>query len=249
MLEDKGVAYDDSDKDLYGATGMMDAFRGSPEAAREEVAGVSFPLLFPPAVWHRPKDGEEVMISQSAACMVYLGDKLGYAPSSDAERARANSVLMNAMDYIAEGRRTFHPVKDKMSYKDQKEEGDKASKEFSQSRMKMFLYHFDKTVAVKGPKSPIAGGSNVTYADFALFHVLDATVAQFNSNFYDHAWDKLDVPLLKEYYNWMKARPNLQAYFQSDRCARKSPCIHIWMMNIWHCHLSLVSVSSSFCGR
>jgi glutathione S-transferase len=161
------------------------------------------------------------MINQAGACMVYLGDQLGYAPTSSAERARATSLLMNSMDYIAEGRRTFHPLDDKKSYKDQKEEGDKVSKEFSKGRMKTFLYHFEKAVGIKGAKSPVAGGSNITFADFALFHALDATVSQFNTEYYDHAWDSLDIPNLKEYYNWMKSRPNLQAYFKSDRCARK----------------------------
>lgn len=217
MLEDQGVSYDDTDKDLYGPNGMMDAFRGAPEAVKGQVPSVSFPLLFPPAIWHRPKNCEEVMVNQAGASMIYLGDQLGYAPTTSAERARANAVLMNVMDYIAEGRRTFHPIEDKKSYKDQKEEGDKASKEWTKSRMKIFLYHFEKTVAIKGGKAPVAGGQNLTYADFALFHVLDATVSQFNTEYYDYAWDHLDVPKLKEYYDWMKTRPNLQAYFKSVR--------------------------------
>lgn len=200
--------------------GMMDGFRGSPENINEDIDSVSFPILFPPAIWHRPEDGEEVLINQSGACMIYLGDVLGYAPSTPAERARATAVMLNCMDYIAEGRSSFHPVKNTMSYHDQKEEGDKFSKEFCQSRMKNFLLHFNKVV--KGNrKAPVARGPGVTCADFALFHVLDATVSQFNNDFYDHAWDKLDAPDLKEYYMWMKSRPKLQAYFQSDRCVRK----------------------------
>jgi len=232
MLEDKGVAYLNSSENLYGSTGLMDGFRGSPEAVKAQAPGASFPLLYPPALLHQPTDGSEpVLINQTAACMIYLGDMLGYAPSSHAERARANAVLCNAMDFIAEGRLSFHPVNGKASYTDQKAEGDKASKEFSQNRLKTYLYHFHKAVAIKGGKNPVAGGTEITYADFALFHVLDATVAQFNTEFYDHAWDRLDVPALKEYYSWMKGRPNLQLYFQSDRCARTlcSPCCFEWL--------------------
>lgn len=59
---------------------------------------------------------------------------------------------------------------------------------------------------------------NTPDADFALFHVLDASVSQFNTEFYDMAWDKCEVPALKEYYVWMKDRPNLERYFKSDRC-------------------------------
>ncbi|KAG7345119.1 glutathione S-transferase [Nitzschia inconspicua] len=222
MLEDAGASYVNSAENLYGPEGMMDGFRGGDAATAisKHHDSVTFPLLFPPAIWHRPKDAPSVMVNQTAACMAYLGDVLGYAPSTPAERARANAVTLNALDYIAEGRSSFHPVKNSMSYKDQKDEGDKCSKEFVGTRMKIFLYHFAKIVAGNATStSPIAGGSAVTYADFALFHVLDATVSQFNTEFYAHAWDAFEGKELKEYYQWMKDRPNLQKYFQSDRCA------------------------------
>jgi glutathione S-transferase len=224
MLEDKGgVAYLNSADKLYGPDGIMDALRGSVEAIASDAkeCSIAFPLLFPPAIWHRPSGGEEVLVNQVGACMIYIGDVLDYAPASTAERARANAILLNALDYIAEGRLSFHPVKNHMGYLDQKEEGDRVSKEFAQERMKTFLHHFNKIVLKNGSNKPVAGGPNVTYADFALFHVLDATVNQFNTSFYDNAWDNTGVQALKDYYAWMKARPNLSAYFQSDRCPRK----------------------------
>eukprot|EP00977_Amphora_coffeiformis_P028724 scaffold36704_cov168-Amphora_coffeaeformis.AAC.2 len=195
----------------------MDAFRGDAEAVRAS-NGALYPVFFPPAILHRPKNNNEppVMINQVGACMIYLGDQLGYAPQTPAEAARANSILLNALDYISEGRKSFHPVLNSMSYHDQKEQGDKASKEFCQRRLRFFLYHLEKVVAVHGSAKPVAGGTNLTYADFALFHVLDATACQFNSDFYEKAWDKLDVPHLKQFYATIKSRPNLQAYFQSD---------------------------------
>jgi glutathione S-transferase len=104
-----------------------------------------------------------------------------------------------------------------MSYNDQKEEGDEASKEFAKTRMMIWLAHFEKVVKTFGSSAPVAGGPNITYADFALFHVLDATVAQFNNEKYEMAWDKSPVAALKEYYDWMKKRPNLHAYLNSVR--------------------------------
>jgi glutathione S-transferase len=221
MLEDAGVEYEDSSAGMYGPEGSMDAFRESSDAVLAADNQI-YPVLYPPAIWHRPVGGEEVLVNQAGACMIYLGDQLGYAPETAAERARANEILLNAMDYIAEGRRTFHPVEDKMSYKNQKEEGDKVSKEFTKDRMLVFLYHFEKIVKKFGPSKPVAGGKDITYADFALFHVLDATAHQFDSEFYEQAWTKANVPALKEFYEHIRSRPNLQAYFKSDRCARKS---------------------------
>lgn len=179
MLEDKGVSYVNTDENMYGPMGLMDCFRGSPAAVK--ALDTNWPTFFPPAIWHRPRNGEWVCINQVSACMVYLAEMLGYAPSSPAERGRAESVMANALDYISEGRASFHPVKNSASYNTQKEQGDTVSKEFSANRMLLWLAHFDKVVRKYGPTKAVAGGASVTYADFALFHVLDATVHQFNT--------------------------------------------------------------------
>jgi glutathione S-transferase len=221
MLEDSGAKYSNFAKDLYGPIGQFDAFRGSPEAVAAESSS-SFPMFFPPAIWHRPAlggaDGEEVKINQVAACMTYLGEKLGYAPQSAAERARADMITQNALDYISAGRLSFHPVKSTASYNDQKAEGDKASAEFAETRMKVFLHHFEKVVSKnKEPTGPVAGGAGTTYADFALFHVLWATDVQFNNEKYSFAWDNTKVPALKAFYAAFKTRANIAAYISSDR--------------------------------
>lgn len=226
LLEDAGAEYEFSGDDLYGPTGIMDCFRGSAEAvAAAGSVPLPNPVFFPPVLWHRPKDNKdgEVVINQVGACVMYIGEQLGYSPQSAKEKALADMITMNAIDYIAEGRSTFHPVKNAASYNDQKEEGDKASKEWTTTRMPIWLAHFEKTVKVHGATSPVAGGSKATYADFVLFHVLDATIAQFNNEKYDNAWDSQDIESLKEYYAWMKSRPNLKAYFESDRVPRKLP--------------------------
>jgi hypothetical protein len=62
------------------------------------------------------------------------------------------------------------------------------------------------------------------YADFALFHVLDATAAQFDTPAYGHAWAKADVPALKAFYAWMRERragpPRWPAAPCRGRCCR-----------------------------
>jgi glutathione S-transferase len=89
--------------------------------------------------------------------------------------------------------------------------------------MKMFLHHFNKIIVMNGnAEKPVAGGEYVTYADFALFHVLDATLYQFDTEYYLYAWENLNVPMLKQYYEWMKSRPNLRLYFASIDCPGKS---------------------------
>lgn len=221
MFEDKGVPYSATGDGMYGPDGTMCCFRGSPEKVLD-VDNTVFPVFFPPAIHHVPTDGsEEVIINQVPACMQYIGTMLGYSPSGPAEKARADCILMNATDYVAEGRSSFHPVKDKMSYAEQKEEGDKESKEWSKTRMLIWLAYFEKICFKNAtPTSPIAGGDSLTYADFALFQVLDATVNQFENETYDHAWTTTDVPALKQFYEAIKSRPKLSAYLQADRCPK-----------------------------
>jgi hypothetical protein len=217
MLEDKGVPYSNFGKDLVGPTGRMDAFRGSPEAVTAK-SDLLYPTFFPPAIWHRPKDAEEVVVNQVAACMVYIGEQLGYAPRSAAERARADAITQNALDYISGGRTSFHPVKYSAPYSEQKEEADRTSAEWAQGRMRVSLQFFEKVLRTNAnPTVPVAGGENVTYADFSLFHVSDATIAQFNNDKYGFAWDRTEIPACKEFYANFALRPNIAAYMASGR--------------------------------
>lgn len=219
MFEDASVPYFVTNEHCYGPVGWMDMFR-HPE---KKGTGVEvkpdtspFPLMYPPAVWHRPPKGDEVLVNQGLACMAYVGSQLGYKPHSDAERARADCIAGNCMDYLARGRASFHPLDEGASFHVQAEEGRRASKLFSEGPMRVWLQHFEKVLRrVNG--APVAGGKLLTHADFALFHVLDATQAQFNSDFYDNAWDREMVPSCKAFLEKMARRPNLKAYFASDR--------------------------------
>ena len=219
MLEDANADYSyGADANFYGPTGMFCAFRGS-AAAVQSLDNTPYPVFFPPALSHTPGNGgETVYINQVQAIVVYLGEVLGYAPSSPSERARADHISLNAQDYISSGRLSFHPVKSTMSYNDQKEEGDKVSAEWIQARGSVFLMFLEKLVGQNpNPTDPVAGGANLTYADFVLYHVIDATVFQFNNEKYGMFWDHCQVPALKAFYANMCARPRIAAYRTSDR--------------------------------
>jgi glutathione S-transferase len=221
LFEDANVPYHFTNKNLYGPEGWMDMFRDPQKKGHGEEVKLDtapFPCMYPPALWHKPAggDGEEgVFINQVSACMAYIGGQLGYGPGSASERAKADCITANAIDYIAAGRSSFHPVEDGASYWGQQEEGDRVSKLWAQSKMRVWLQHFEKVVKRAGGKS-LAGGS-LTYADFAVFHVLDATEAQFNNEKYEFAWDKEDIPACKAWKASFEQRPNLKAYFASDR--------------------------------
>ena len=67
------VPYNNSADNLYGPTGIMDAFRGSAGAVKTTNEGELYPVFFPPALMHKQAGCDPVMINQVAACMAYLG--------------------------------------------------------------------------------------------------------------------------------------------------------------------------------
>ena len=103
---------------------------------------------FSPTIHCKEDGGEEevLVINQVPACIkYYIGTLLGYAATTPAaEKARADCFIMNVCDYIDESRKSFHPVKGSMSFKEQTEEGDTESKERTKTSMPIRLVYFDK---------------------------------------------------------------------------------------------------------
>jgi len=143
--------------------------------------------------------------------------KLGYMPPGPGPVAKADEVMLNATDFLAEGCKSFHPVDHALEFEKQKDEAIKASTKFAKERMPTWLGHFEKVVKRLRPEAdgPLFG--KATYADFALFHAVDAAEAQFNTDTYEKAWDKAEVPTLKKWKAWMASREKLAAYLASDR--------------------------------
>jgi hypothetical protein len=109
MFEDAQMDYHFTNQGIYGPQGYCDMFRDPAKKGNgDEVKPISapFPVMYPPVLWHRPgpatgesavtegepEGGEEVMINQVSACMAYIGGQLGYRPSSEPERARADCI-------------------------------------------------------------------------------------------------------------------------------------------------------------
>mmetsp|Transcript_44184 Transcript_44184/g.89221 ORF Transcript_44184/g.89221 Transcript_44184/m.89221 type:complete len:262 (-) Transcript_44184:97-882(-) len=227
ILEDAGVAYEESSDNLYGPSGVCDAFRamGSDEdglaaGAEQHVAADTavWPVMFPPILHHKPSgDGEEVYVNQTPAILRYCAAQLGYVPETPAQAAKADQITLNVNDLFAECNQAFHPKDPKASYDSQKEEADKVSKAWAGGRLLVWLGHFEKVVKRLCPEGggPLFG--KMSYADIALFHALDAVEAQFSSSDYGEAWLKADVPTLKKWKTWFAGRSQLKGYFGSER--------------------------------
>lgn len=141
--------------------------------------------------------------------------------------ARADCIVGNCVDFIAEGRLSFHPTDAKASYASQKDAADQASRVFASERLLVWLAHFEAIIAAAasvqgvGPVLRDDGNDKTpSYADIMLFYVLDATAGQFDNDFYGNVWTKSSqrFPLCHAFHQWIASQPRLEEYFSSERC-------------------------------
>ena len=78
--------------------------------------------------------------------------------------------------------------------------------------MLIWLHCFEKILEKRTGDGGFVVGDAVTYADIALFWACEATQAQFDNEFYEFAWTKADVPLLKAFKQQFEERPGIAGW-------------------------------------
>ncbi|KAI8521308.1 hypothetical protein Bbelb_010620 [Branchiostoma belcheri] len=153
-------------------------------------------------------------LSQTPAICSYLGKQFGLFPESEEDQWLAQQLNITIHDFIGEGRLAFHGRNNVESYYTQKEETQPYIDRFVATRLPRWLAHLETALKANKGGQGFAIGDKLTYVDLGLLHVLRATEAQF-----PEAWASNDsIPLLKAFKDRLSARPNLAAYFKSDRC-------------------------------
>ena len=170
------------------------------------------PKHFAPPILRNTATGFE--LSQTPAILEYLGEKFGLVPHSLEDKARARQVALSACDFLADGRAPFHPVKPTESYAIQKDEAAVAVAEFTAEggRLDRWLAHFATLV---DNKPRYLFGDTITYADCALFHVLDAAMSQFPDAWDEPSREKLRATL-EPYMKLITMHVTLGAYLKAD---------------------------------
>lgn len=153
---------------------------------------------------------EGEVLSQTTAIMAFLGKRLGYYPDSEIDQFHALQIACSVADFHAEGRACFHPVDNLASYHDQVEEADKAAKKFSETRLLVWLNHFNHILESNPTRSGFCVGNRLTYCDVTVFYVLLAAEAQFPL-----AWSGADLPAIKSFMERIKALPAISAHLNS----------------------------------
>ena len=193
-LEEAGVDYVDVARGPKGVEKLMAALK---EDAR--------PAFAPPFL---RVDG--LTIGQTAAILMFIGERHGLAPSDPAGRIWTHQLQLTIADLVGEAHETHHPVGASLYYEDQKAEALRRAREFTAQRIPKFLGYFAR---VLGQQDYLLG-PQLTYADLSLFQVLEGL---------DYAFPKATGRELKRHPQLVAlrqrvaARPRIAAYLASSR--------------------------------
>lgn len=188
LLEETGADYVDVGRGPDGMTKLRGAIEGT--------LGGTKPFA-PPILKHG-----ELVLSQSAVIMHYLGAQLGRLPA-DPEAARAAGATL--VDFWCEVHDVHHPIAVSLYYDDQKPESLRRAKHLREERMPKYLSHFEVLEAHGRPSS---------YLDVWLFQ----TIAGLRYAF-PHTMKELEsrIPRLVALHDEVAARPRIAAYLASPR--------------------------------
>ncbi|MGJ9417449.1 glutathione S-transferase [Massilia sp. CMS3.1] len=193
-LEEAGEEYADVARGAGGVDALMAVLKEGPT-----------PSFAPPFL---RTDG--MTIGQTAAILMFLGERHGLAPQDSAGRLWTHQLQLTIADLVNEAHDTHHPVGNSLYYEDQQEEARRRASEFTSARIPKFFHYFSH---VLGEKDYLLG-LQITYADLSLFQTLEGL---------DYAFPKATARALARHPNLaalrrrVAERPRIAAYLRSPR--------------------------------
>lgn len=174
--------------------------------------GEGRPAFAPPIL----EDGE-ILVSQTANILHYLGPRLGLAPADEGRRHTALGLQLTVADLVDDVHNTHHPISGALYYEDQAEAARSNAAEFLKNRVPKYLGYFEKIVAGGG----YSVGEAHSYVDLSLFQVVAGLAYAFPRAMADFGdrW-----PALARLAERVAARPRLAAYlaFTPANCLQRN---------------------------
>jgi glutathione S-transferase len=203
-LEDSGTDYIDvargAESEGLGVPAMMALMEGT---------SVPHPPFAPPFL----RDGD-VLIGQTANILLYLGGRIGLAPSDEAGRLWAHQIQLTITDLVVESYNAHHPIDEDKWFHEQKPEAIQRAEVFRETRLPKFLGWFEQVLEQNpaGPRHLV--GAAISYADLSLFQVVEALRYAFPK-----AMSRVlkDLPHVASLRRAVGRRPRIKAYLESDR--------------------------------
>ncbi len=114
-----------------------------------------------------------MLIGQTAAILLHLGERHRLAPKSTAGRLWTHQIQLTICDLVDEAHDVHHPVSSALYYEDQKAAAAQRAKDFRQWRIPKYVDWFEQ-ILVGNPKAKnCLIGARLTYADLSLFQAVD----------------------------------------------------------------------------
>lgn len=193
-LEEAGEEYEDVARGWHGTDAMMAALKEG-----------RTPAFAPPFL---RADG--MTIGQTAAILMFLGERHGLAPQDTAGRLWTHQLQLTIADLVGEAHDVHHPVGTGLYYDDQKPEARRRAAEFTTARIPKFFQYFGHVLG----DQEFLTGPQLTYADLSLFQVLEGLAYAFPKA---SARALADHPNLASLRERIAARPRIAAYLGSSR--------------------------------
>jgi glutathione S-transferase len=172
-------------------------------------AAIATPSFAPPFL----KDGKR-LIGQSANILLYLGERHGLAPKTDAGRLWTHQIQLTIADFALEAHDTHHPIGAGFYYEDQRPESKRRAEWFRSERVGRFLGWFE-TILERNPKGDKhLVGARLTYADLSLFQMVEGLRYAFPKAMQRR---EDDYPRVAALHDLVAARPRIKAYLAGDR--------------------------------
>ncbi|WP_026223086.1 glutathione S-transferase [Methylocystis rosea] len=200
VLEEAGASYIDMAREP-NAEATLVAFL--------ERADLAHPSFAPPFL----KDGQ-VIVGQTAAILLYLGDRHNLAPSDAAHRLWVHQIQLTIADLVGEAHDTHHPLGGDLYYEEQKLAASRRAKWFRKERIQKYLDWFETILARNPDGDAHLVGDTLSYADLSLFQTVEGLLYAFPNTTKAVLAASPRVAALRV---MVAQRPRIRAYLKSDR--------------------------------
>jgi glutathione S-transferase len=157
----------------------------------------------------------KLLIGQTANILLYLGDKHGLAPKTEAGRLWAHQLQMTVSDFVVEIHDVHHPIGSGLYYEDQKPEAKRRAADFLANRAPKFLGYFERVAKTNKPgKGRFMVGARLSHTDLSLFQIVEGLRYAFPK-----AMAKLEkkAPRVVAVHDAVAELPRIRAYVDSPR--------------------------------
>ena len=155
-----------------------------------------------------------LLIGQTANILLYLGNRLGLAPSSQPGRLWTHQLQLTISDFLGEVHDTHHPIAAGLYYEQQKEAAKRRSREFLGNRVPKFLRYFETTLKTKKSRVPWMVGTHLSYVDLSMAQIIAGLRFAF-PNASERALRS--CPRLRALHDAVFERPRIRRYLASER--------------------------------